>query len=369
MASGLVYELLVYTGAFRFVGWVGRPNSVLVTPRHNMMPTLSFTLDSDHGRVQDLIAPGARVVVFKGGKQILSGPVRLAEGTFDLASVLTFSVQGDFRVLHNWLAWPKPTAALTGQDVTYRTITGPAETVVKTIVRENAVRLGYPLTTAPDQGRGAVGTYTFRFHPMFDRLFPRVDAAGVGVDVQQVGTGLVLDCYTPRTYPHELSTEAGTITGGTYTIGAPNATRVVVGGQGEGVARVFKGFPDAAREAAWADKIEVFQDARDSSVGDVFAERANETLAEGAPMSGLSLELSETPNFKLDKDKLWVGDRVTASINGQLFTDTLRQATLAWGDSGELNTPVIGERNDDPAVTLAKRLRALTKDNKDRMAR
>lgn len=368
MASEIPYEILVY-GGWQFKGWVGRPIELKPTIRHNMMSTATFTIDSTHLRAADLMAPGARVMIYRHGEFQMSGPVRVVGGDFNVASLLTFTVEDDFRILHNWLAWPKPTAPLTGQNVEYRSITGPAETVVKTVMAEAATRLSFPLTIAPDQGRGASGTYTFRFHPAYDRLFPAVDQAGIGVTVRQEGAGLLLDCYTPRTYPHTLSPESGTVVGGTYTLAAPTATRVVVGGQGEGVARTFKGFTEPARETEWTDIIEVFQDARDSSVGDVYAERATETLAEGAPLSGLSLELSETPHFRYGGDGLRIGDRVPASINGQLFTDTLREVQLSWAKDGDLATPIIGERTDDPDVKLAKRLRDLKRDNMDRMAR
>ncbi|SEE82291.1 virus ReqiPepy6 Gp37-like protein [Arthrobacter alpinus] len=368
MANETPYSIVVYQG-WTFKGWVGNPIDLKPTPRHNMKPTATFAIDSDHLRAADLMAPGARVMIYRHGEFQMSGPVRLATGDFNMASVLTFNVEGDFRILHNWLAWPKPTAPLTGQNVEYRTITGPAETVVKTVMAEAATRLGYPLTIAPDLGRGAVGTYTFRFHPTYDRLFPAVDQAGIGVTVRQDGDGLLLDCYTPRDYPHILSPASGTVIGGTYSLAAPTATRVVVGGQGEGVARTFKGFSDGARESEWVDIIEVFQDARDSSVGDVYAERAAEALGDGAPMSGLSLELSETPHFRYGGDGLRIGDRVTARINGQLFTDTLREVQLSWNKDGDLATPIIGERTDDPDVKLAKRIRDLKRDNMDRMAR
>lgn len=368
MATDMPVEILVYDKAFGFRGWVGRPNHVEVIPRHNLMSTATFTLDSDHDRVPDLMATGARVEIYRHGVFEMSGVVKQAVGTFAIASELTFSVHDDFRILHNWLAWPVPTAALTAQNVAYRSITGNAETVAKTIALENATRLGFPLTVGPNLGRGASGLYTFRFHPLYDRLFPAVDQAGIGVTVKQNGNGLVLDVYEPRTYPHRLSVEAGTIKGGTYSIAAPTATRVVVGGQGEGVAREFKGFADAPRETAWGDVVEVMQDARDSSVGDVYAARAAEVLAEGAPTSGLSLELSETPHFAYGQN-LYKGDTVTALIGGQLFTDTLREAKLSWGEGGEQSTPLVGDRTDDPNVTLAKQLRALKRDNKDRMAR
>ncbi|AHB31628.1 minor tail protein [Arthrobacter phage vB_ArS-ArV2] len=368
MASEIPYEILVYRG-WEFIGWVGRPLDAVVTPRHNQKPTATFQVDADHLRVSDLKEPGARVDIYRHGQFEMSGPVRAMDGSLVVDGAVTFSVEGDFRILHNWKAWPKPGAALTGQDVEYRTITGPAETVVKTVMAENAARLGFPLTVAPDQGRGAVGTYTFRMHAPYDRLFPAVDQAGIGVTVRHSGNGLLLDCYTPRDYPHRLSPAKGNVIGGKYTLAAPSATRVVVGGQGEGVAREFRQFTDPAREADWNDIIEEFRDARDSSSGDVFAARAAETLAEGAPMAGLSLELSETKHFRYGGDGLRVGDRVTAEVNGQTYTDVLREVRLTWNRDGDQAAPIIGERTDDPDVQLAKSIRALRRDNMDRMAR
>jgi len=368
MASEIPYEILVYRG-WGFAGWIGRPLDLKPVIRHNMKSTATFTIDSDHLRASDLMEPGARVMIYRHGEYEMSGPVRLAGGQFTSASTLTFTVEDDFRIIHNWLAWPKPAAALTGQDVEYRSITGPAETVVKTVMAENAARLGFPLTVATDLGRGASGKYTFRFHPAYDRLFPAVDQAGIGVTVRQEGAGLLLDCYEPRDYVHELAPENGTVIGGTYSLAAPNATRVVVGGQGEGVAREFRGFPDTARETEWNDVIEVLQDARDSGSGDVYADRAAEVLAEGAPMAGLSLELSETKHFRYGGDGLHVGDRVTAKVRGQAFTDVLREARLSWDKGGDVATPVLGERTDDTDIVLAKRIRALQRDNADRKAR
>lgn len=364
------YSLVVYDKAYKFVGWVGRVTAVDAAIRHNMVSTASFTVDDDHVRAKALMAPGARVLVYRNGEYQLGGRVQVTEGTFAVAGQLTFSVDDYFRVLHDWLAWPKPTAPLTGQTVEYRTITGPAETVVKTVVRENAVRLGFPLTVAPDLGRGARGTYTFRFHPLYDRLFPAVDLAGIGVTVRQGGTGLVLDCYTPRTYSHELSPGAGTVVGGSYSLTGPTATRVVVGGQGEGVARTFKSYPDAARETDWGDIIEVFRDARDSEQGDVYAERAAESLAEGAPMSALSLVLSETKHFTYGGDNgLRIGDRMPAEANGITLMDTLREVQLKFDNDGDKATPIIGELTDDPNVVIAKQIRALKRGDMDRMAR
>jgi hypothetical protein len=368
VASEIPYEILVYVG-WNFKGWVGRPLDVKPVIRHNIKSTATFQVDADHQRAADLMTPGARVMIYRHGEFQMSGPVRLATGQFTIDGALTFTVEDDFRILNNWLAWPVPTAAVTAQNVEYRTITGPAETVVKTIMAENAARLGFPLTVAPDLGRGGTGTYTFRFHPAYDRLFPMVDQAGLGVTVKQSGRGLLLDCYVPRNYPHLLSPESGTIVGGNYSLSGPKATRVIVGGNGDGVARAFRTFSDAGREVDWNDVIEVMKDARDSGSGDIYATRANEALSEGAPMAGLSLDLSETKHFRYGGDGLHIGDLVTALINGQAYADTLREVRLSWDKSGDTVTPVIGERTDDPDLALAKRIRALQRDNNDRMAR
>lgn len=369
MASEIPYEILVYRG-WDFEGWVGRPLDVQPVIRHNVKSTATFSIDVDHKRAADLMEPSARVIIYRHGEFQMSGPVRLVAGDFTMTSKLTFSVEDDFRILNNWLAWPVPGAPLTGQNVEYRSITAAAETVVKTVMAENAARLGYPLTVATDQGRGGPGNYTFRFHPIYDRLFPAIDDAGIGITVRQAGRGLVLDCYEPRDYPHHLSPENGTVVGGTYSLSAPKTTRVVVGGQGDGVDREFKGYQNLALESGWNDVIEVLQDARDSVTGDVFAARANETLAAGAPLAGLSLELTETEHFRYGGSGLKVGDMVTADIRGRSFTDLLREVHLSWDmAAGDNATPVVGERADDSDVQLAKSIRALKRDNTDRMAR
>lgn len=368
MPNEIPYEILVYRG-WAFKGWVGRPLDLKPVIRHNIKSTATFSIDADHIRAADLMSPGARVMIYRHGEYQMSGPVRLVAGQLTTDAALTFTVEDDFRILNNWLAWPKPTAAVTAQDVEYRVITGPAETVVKTIMAENAARLGFPLTVATDQGRGDVGTYTFRFHPAYDRLFPMVDQAGIGVTVKQSGNGLLLDCYTPRNYPHLLSPESGTVVGGSYSLAAPTVTRVVVGGNGDGVARDFRTFSDAEREVDWNDVIEVMKDAQDSGSGDIYATRADETLSAGAPLAGLSLELTESKHFRYGGDGLHAGDLVTAQINGQAYADTLREVRLTWDKDGDKATPIIGERSDDPDLALAKRIRALQRDNEDRKAR
>lgn len=372
------YRIGIYDKAFGFLDWLGAPIRLEVHLRHNDMSTASIDVDIYDPKAESLNQDGARVVIERNGEFLMSGRCSLvsAQGP-SKEGVFTFTVEDDFRILRDILAWPVPTGTvaadgtINGQAVEYYSKTGAAETVVKDVIQKNAVtRLGLPVTIAPDQLRGDSVTFTGRFHPMRERLFPMIDQAGIGITVRQSSAGLVMDCYAPRVFATTLSEESGTLTKWAYSTSAPKNTRVVVGGQGEGTARVFKQYVDAAREAEWADVIEVFRDARDSDVTDIYAERAAETLAEGAPMSGFNLTLSETEDFRYGgPNGVLRGDQVTVKMGSLTVTDILREATLVFDENGETITPIVGERTDDPGRALARELRTLKADNNDRKAR
>lgn len=371
------YEIVIYDKAYQFQGFVNAPNELRVHPRHNLTPTATFSIDADHIRVPELTAEGARVVIKKEGRQVLSGPVTVQSGNdFATGGTLALSVTGDFRILHNILAFPVPNHTLTGntingQTVEYYTITGAAETVLKTVLQANLDRLGRTdVTIAPDLGRGLSNTYTFRMHPIYDRLFPQFEQAGLGVSVIQENGGLLVDVYEPKLYPHELSVESGTLVGGSYTASSPEVTRVVVGGQGDGVNRTFKQYVDTNRETGWADIIEVLQDARDSGSADVYADRAWEAINEGSPRAGFSLELSETKHFRYGGDDgVNVGDKVPVRFGNFARTEVLREAELSWTpEDGDLDTPIVGEKQDDPNRKLARALRRALRGERDRKA-
>ena len=371
------YEIRVYDKGYQFRGWAGGPSSLEVRPRHNLPGSATIELDSDHARAADLIAPGGRVEIYHHGEKRLTGVVGDWSIPDLISGALSIPIIGDYRIIQNTLGFPVPShtmtgATINGQTVEYRTITGSAEYVIKTILAENLARIGRTdVTIAPNLDRGTSGTYTFRMHQLYDRLMPAIEQAGLGVSVLRDGeNGLVVDVYEPRLYPHILSVEGGTITAGSATFSRPTATRVVVGGQGEGTARTFKQYVDTAREAEWGDIVEVFQDARDSESGDVYQERAAETLAEGAPKTGLSLSLSETAHFRYGGDGVHVGDKVRVNVRGLEVTEVLREAVLSWTpDAGDVATPVLGERKDDPSTMIATSLRRLAADNRDRKAR
>jgi hypothetical protein len=373
------FQISVYDKDLNFRGRVPRLLEVTANPRHMAIQTASFKIDEDNPRRTDLVAEGARCVVRLAGRHLMSTTVDTssAEGPMRKAT-RTFTLSDDLAIFYDTLGWQVPGASLAGQAAAeYYDVTGPAETVVKTLVAANATtRLGRPVTVAPDLGRGDTITVSTRMHTLADRLIVAADLAGIGITVRQDGDGFVVDCYEPRTFAHTLRERTGALTSWKHSTAAPTVTRVVVGAGGEGIARVFLGpYIDSAREAAWGVVREVFVDARDLKVDDPelaakAATRAAEALAAGAPKSGLALTLADTPAFGFP-NAVNVGDRVPVDIGrGTVVTDVLRSAQITWraGANGGLNVePQVGEISDDPDTALADALRA-TADRVQRIA-
>lgn len=268
------FRVTVFNGAMDRLGWVGDPISVTVTERHNAISTGEITVRSDHQRLSDLIADGARVTVDyltdSGAvlRRVLSGPVRSLRGQGPSSSgTVTVGVESDLRLLHRVLGWPVPGNALGSQTSAYDVRSGAAETVLKGYVTANAVtRLALPVTVATDQARGTTIKTQARFHPLSDVLLEAVEGAGLGVSVVQddATKKLVLDVYAPAVYPRTLTEQSGVVVDWSWSVAGPTATRVIAGDQGEATARSFTTTVHTARESMWSDVIEVFRDARDT---------------------------------------------------------------------------------------------------------
>jgi hypothetical protein len=357
------FTLTVYDKAFRRLGWLGDAVEVTATPKHNGLGTLDVTLSAASAKLPLVTAEGVRIVCEYEGEHVVGGPVVAWKGKGPGATgEVTMTVADDFRLLSRVLGWPVPGQPLTGQGAAeYDTRTGPAETVLKGLVTANAVqRLGLPLTVAPDLGRGGTITVTSRFHPIADRVLPALEAAGLGVTIRQSGAGLVLDVYEPRVFPRKLTEASGVVRSWEWSSSAPEATRVIVGGQGEGTARTFAGFVDPDRETLWGDVAEVFRDARDSGSADVYTTRATETFAETAAKSGLKVELAETKGFRYGGPTgMHVGDRVTLAVGPSLeVTDLLRSASLKWTrKDGLVVSPTAGDVEDSTDAIFGRALR------------
>jgi hypothetical protein len=297
----------------------------------------------------------------------MSGKItqRRADGPI-IQGHIEFHIKDDFRLLHQVTAWPDPASPITDQSLReYVMYSGNAETIVKEVVTHNmGSRLGLPVAVAANLNRGSTvpDGVTFRFHPLYERLFPAVEKAGIGVTFKQSGSAIVCDVYQPGVFARTLSEASGTIITWSWSDDDAQATRAISGGQGEGTARAFNMVADTALEAAHNEVFEVFRDARDAEDPAVLPARAQETLDENAPRSGFAISLSETEHFQYGKDGLVVGAEVTIDLGFVTRTDILRECTLVFSrDEGAQVTPIVGDINDNPDRTIAKFLAQLKK--------
>ena len=364
------FRIDIYDGKFKWLAPLGDFRKLEGTIRANAISDLQLTVAQNHPRAGLLAKPGTRLRVTFRGQQLMSGPVRQRSG--GMRADLVFAVQSDWRVLHNFLGYVNPAERVAngslvrqGEESAYYTIgRRPAETVLKDAVRKNIVeRRSFPLTVAADKGRGKVMEATFRMHPLYDRLFPAVQDAGLIATVEQNDGGLVLDCYEPQPYPNVLTEGSRVIQKWSFSGAAPEATSGVLGAQGQGEQREFLAFQDAAREALWGDVIESFKDARDTSDGATHAQRIASALLETAPKSSLTVELAESGNFKIFGPKgLKPGQLVTARVgNGIEVTDVVSEVNVSYDAENGLQLNATVGPKDDPLDTLMQAITALAR--------
>jgi hypothetical protein len=356
------FVVTLYDHAFNRRGWLGDYEQLTVTARHNAVSTASITLRADHHRAPALMEDGARVVIEYDGQQLMSGPAWASQGSLPTGrSSITFTVEDDLRIFGNVLGWPVPGAAIAAQSAAdHDTRTGPAETVVKAFMQANAVtRLGLPLSVAASAGRGATVTVRSRMDNLRDLLMPVATAAGIGVTIRQTAGALLLDCYTPTVRSRVLTEQSGVLASGQWTRTGPSATDVIVGGQGEGTARVFRRVVDNTLAASWGTRVEVFRDANDATTTAELDARGAQSLSEGAPGAGVAIELAETATFRYGRS-LVVGDVVPVELApGITVTDVVTAVTLTHSrDTGVEVVPRVGadSASADPNAVLARAL-------------
>lgn len=295
----------VYDPDFSWAGQLSVIGSLTATQRTWERSTATFATDPDSDLRDALMADGALAAVVVDGEQFVAGWLDSDGGSVDPAAPLEYGLLGVETVLWDTSGWPKPDAGVTGQDVEYWRMRGPAETVVKAALQQNAQRLGLPLIIAPDQGRGAVIEVSLRYHPLIDRMQAQLATSGLRPVVTILeGQGVGFDVAETTTHTVPMGAADGVITGGTWTRHRPTVTRAIAGSQGEGTDRAMWGPHSAPWEASSARRIETFVDARDVGDGaeggspeDTVADRLRVAVTEGEATYDLALELDSTDEF------------------------------------------------------------------------
>lgn len=329
----------------------------------NGTPWAELVLDDDHEALPALTAEGARCAYWFRGVERFRGRVAATPGNGPVGSV-TVRVEGDFRKLWEWQGWPKPSAPITAQNVDYARYSGTSEDVFKAALSANFARLGVPWTVTASQGRGKPARAEFRFHPLAEKTIPALDSHGLIVTIGY-SPNPVVDVRASKLIPGLLSDLTGVLEEYTWTRDAPSATRVVVGGAGEGALRELYQQTEPAREAAWGDIIETFKDSRMADAGADMSIDAAEVLAAGAPTVGVSMQLQESAKFRYGST-FDVGDRVRVKVGPLDLVERISLVKIADSpDLGVVVTPHLGSVVDSPDAQMAAQIASLARGMRD----
>jgi hypothetical protein len=333
----------------------------------------SLSLPADHPRAADLAQPGAGILITGPTGELFSGPVTSPEETADQkdpGASIKFSGTDYLCIVADALAYPDPAHAATDQALAYDVRTGPAETVIRSLIDANigssalATRRGIfasKLRLDVDQARGQTLTSSSRFDNLLDQTAGLGKLAGLGFRIEVVDGSLVLRFFTPEDHSADVRLDIanGRLTSYKYTTSAPTVTRPIVGGQGEGVDRHFvERTNDAAvaAEAAWGRRIEAFVDQRQTNVDTELEQAGDEALTNGA--AGDKFELSPTDDDTMRYQLDWaLGDYVTAVTSRGEVAQIVTKVGLSASKDGIYLAAEVGDLDSEDLQALQLRRR------------
>jgi hypothetical protein len=283
----------------------------------------------------------------------------------------------------------------------------PASTAVLELINTNVVarweaRFPGTFISTSDPALGADVRSVLpavRFETVESYAQTLLEAGGIGLKVWHTlenAAGIEFEFYQPTTFPQVFTPDSGIIVSGSASLVTPRATDVIVGGPGEEAARAFREYTDMSLSQAHRRVIEVFRDAtgaptpwpnatpaslqvpmyyhlrpetstRRKNQFEAFLVAAGaEALVENGPLSGASLQMSESEGFQWNRDYR-TGDILTVSpsretaVAGLTFTQRITSTTITQSqDEGFTVTPQLGERVDDPTAEIGNVLKQIT---------
>lgn len=378
----------IFDQHFQLAGFLNAPTSLDAVWRLNEASTATIVLPMASPKSWLLTTEGHRVRITVRGL-IWSGWLDAWEldGIGPAASV-TATFASDLTWFQQVLCWPADgtiPGTLPDESDDHE---GPAETVLKDYADEFISRLGLPWRVAGDYGRGSVIKASMRMETPADKLLPAMQAAGIRVTLLHLpgDAHLTLDVSPIATYTRTLTAASGVIGQDTkVSVKSPTASRVVVGGAGEGTARLFRQIGWTEVEDAWGRRTEKFVDARDAQldaanplmdtaeeVEAVMDTRATTALDEANAAIAVNATLSETRWFQVRAGVLEVGDRVPLDITVPTgdplrpfhlqVTETITEVTLSWEAGKALTvTPKLGKLVDDPSGPVLTRVAQISR--------
>lgn len=330
--------------------------------RFNTPSTAYLTVKDSHPVVAQVLEEGVRAAVWMISidgnsltkKRLLEGPIGDVSGEGPFGTV-TIPVIDDLAWLRYILGWPKPGAALNAQTDEYARYTGTSETRALAALAANVTRLGLPLNVPASAGRGTTGTTELRMHALADKILSPLTADRLQMAVERNATTDQWDVAIRAgdVYARPLTPQSGVLGRWKWRRQRTGATRVIVGGAGQGVDREFARLIDAAREVQLDRILEVFDDSRMAAAGADLTPYGNATLAETAPKAGLEATLRETSWFRFDAGSYDLGTVLPFQIGALQVEDVVTQIDITHDvASGFSASPKVGFVTTDPEERL-----------------
>lgn len=303
---------------------------------HNGVGQWELTLPASHPMASVLATPGSGIVVSLYGATKFSGPTTQPARSTDRENPdgsYTFTGVTDDVLLADALAYPQPSNSNpVTQTTAYDIRSGNAETVMRDFVSANigptapaGRKTGFRNYIELDPtnlGRGTAIVKSARFDNLGALLGEIATVANLGFQIVQRGSMLRFEVLTitDRSASVRLNVQNGNISRETLVVSPPEVTRVVVAGQGEGVARQFverTTTDSTAAEAAWGRRIEVFKDQRNTD-NTTELQQAGDKLLLDAGFTATAVKAIPADAINMMYGKDWeIGDTVGLVTFGQ----------------------------------------------------
>lgn len=320
------------------------------------------------------VVEGWRVLAVEDGETVFSGQVLTYGGDVDDES-LTISGIDDTGLIAFRVTYPDPTKSAEQQtDAAYWKKTGPAGTLLDELIYRNAGRGGvaerafdrfYMDGNFSGVGLGSTVSVNLRYKNLLESARDIARAGGVTFWAEQdEGSTSIMTRFR---VPEDLTDwawftlgDGGGLTGGSYSLSAPEVTNVLVAGQGQGADRTIK--EHAADPDAWGLRIEQFQDRRDTDDAAELEQAGTDTLAEGAASASASVEVEEVPGLVYGVD-FRLGDIVRVDLGRAVIDEPVRAVELTGDSFGRTVKLTLGDHatEDDNAPAWDKQVRALAR--------
>lgn len=339
-------RVYIRNAALARVGQVDDYTSLTVVPRHNAIGSWALEISADSDKADLLVEGNGVIITTASGDTVMSGPIRTPDWSRSVgdggSGKITVGGVDDTTLLAQYTCWPKPTAAIGSQtDPVYKISAVKAEAAMRALVNVNAgpgaltARKNPLLTLAADGANGAAITREVdQFANLLTTLADIANAAGLGVRVIQVSSGLQFQVYVPvdRSGSARFSFGLGNLSDASYTTTPPTCTRAVVVAGGGTSPRVCKTY-DQVDPLFPTLVLEQFVDLTsvDTASVDLTAQMdqaAAEALTAGAGQGALSISPIDIPALRYGRDYK-VGDTVAAQLRGGTwYTDVVREVSL-----------------------------------------